>query len=72
MAVTDVKDELHELIDAMDAAQAVRLLAMVGLLDDPDEVTDEEAEAIRRARDDFAAGRFVRGADLRREFSSGE
>jgi uncharacterized membrane protein len=67
VAVADIKRELHELIDVMDAATAVRLLAMIGLMDDPDTVSDEEAAAILKARDEFAAGRSVKGAELREE-----
>jgi hypothetical protein len=67
MAVTEVKQELHDLIDEMDMASAVRLLAIISLMDDPDDVTEEEAEAILRSREEFAAGQSVSGAELRKE-----
>lgn len=71
MTPPGVKEELHELIDAMDAGTAVRLLAMISLLDDPDGLDDEEAEAVRVARREFEAGDFVTGEALRREFDRG-
>ncbi|MEO8541044.1 MAG: hypothetical protein ABI577_14985 [bacterium] len=67
MAAAEVKQELHDLIDEMDTATAVRLLAMISLIDDPDDVDEEEAAAILKAREEFAAGYSVSGADLRRE-----
>ena len=68
MAATGVKEELYELIEAMDTAKAVRLLAMISLLDDPDSLTDEEADLVRKGRAEFEAGDFVSGEELRREF----
>lgn len=69
MAVpVSVKEELHALIDAMDSRTAIRTLAMLSLLEDDGELTDDEIEAIREAEEDMRAGRTVRGADLEREF----
>ena len=68
MAATGVKEELYELIEAMDTAKAVRLLAMISLLDDPDDLSDEEADSVRTGRAELEAGEFVSGEELRREF----
>lgn len=72
MAVTSVKEELHQMIDAMDTPEAVRLLAMLSLAEDDGEVTEEEAEAIRAAEEDLRLGYTIRGEDLERELGLAE
>lgn len=67
-----IKDELHELVDAMDETEAVRLLAMIGLRTDPDDLTPEEEASIIEAMKDFDEGRTIRGEDLERELGLGD
>ncbi|MGE0601232.1 MAG: hypothetical protein AB7J35_17235 [Dehalococcoidia bacterium] len=72
MAVASVKEELHQMIDAMDGPAAVRLLAMLSLADDDGEITEEELEEIRAGEEDLRLGRTVRVEDLERELRQAE
>jgi len=67
MAPVSVKDELHQMIDAMDAQAALRLLVMLSMADDDGEVTEEEAAEIEAGLASLACEDLVDGADLRRE-----
>lgn len=64
MTPTSIKDELHELVDAMDETEAVRLWAMISLMDDDGEVTPEEEAQLLEAQEDMRLGRTIRGEDL--------
>ena len=67
MAPVSVKDELHQMIDAMDAQAALRLLVMLSMADDDGEVTEEEAAEIEAGLEDLRCGNTIDGKDLERE-----
>lgn len=74
------KERLHQVVDGLseqEAADALDYLVSRGRdplarrLDaaplDDEQLTDEESESLREAREDFAAGRVVSMDDLRRD-----
>jgi hypothetical protein len=75
-----VKDELHELVDRLDEAEAREALAYLQTLSlpaflrdaplDDEPETAEERAAVAEAEADFAAGRDVAHEEVRREFEA--
>ena len=68
-APASVLQELHELIETLDSKQAIRVLAMIGLMTDDGELTAEEEESILRAMAEMEAGEFVTQEEIEREFA---
>ncbi len=62
------KEELRELIDAMDEEQAERLLDFINLQNDPDFATPEEIAEHELLRGAVARGDYVTFEELRAEF----
>lgn len=62
-----VKEALHHLVESMSDEKAEALLDYLNLLADPDELTEEERERVRRARAELARGDFVTLEELRQE-----
>ena len=66
-APASVKAELHELIDGMSNEQAQSLLDYLNMTSDPDELTEEEEEAAKKAMEEYLRGEAIDGAQLERE-----
>ena len=66
-APVSVKEELHQLIEEMDFDSAVRLLAMISLANDPDDLSPEEEQEVLAARADYESGNTIKGEDLEAE-----
>ena len=66
-AAASVKQELHDLIETLDYKQAIRVLAMIGLMNDDGEFTEEEDQLLEGIAA-IEAGEFVSQADIEREF----
>jgi len=66
-APASAKAELHALIETLSLDQAQDFLDYLNLQLDPDELTPEEEEAVRKAMEEFEHGETISGADLERE-----
>jgi hypothetical protein len=66
-APTSVKQELHELIESLSAEDAAAILDYINMRLDPDELTPEEEEAVRKAMGELERGETKSGEDLERE-----
>jgi hypothetical protein len=64
-----IKRDLKRFIDGLSPAEALRFLDMVNNWLDDDELTPEEEEDVRVAREEMSRGEFVRWKDLKRELN---
>ena len=67
MATT--REQLHEMIDALPAEQfdaARHALWELSIPEDDEPVTDDDLEAIRLGREEYARGEFVTNDELKR------
>lgn len=66
-APASVIQELHDLIDALDTDQAVRALAMIGLMTDDGDLTPEEISELEEGIAAAERGETISGDQLERE-----
>ncbi|MFN8618923.1 MAG: hypothetical protein U0837_17715 [Dehalococcoidia bacterium] len=68
MSSPTLKEELHSLIEQLSDEEAEQILDYINMRLDPDELTEEEVQAVLRAREELERGETVSHEDLKREF----
>ena len=66
-APVSVKQELHDLIETLSAEDAEAMLDYINMRLDPDELSEEDEAAVRKAMEELERGETMSAEQLKRE-----
>lgn len=69
MSSPTLKEELHSLIEQLSDEEAEQILDFINMRLDPDELTEEEVQAVLRARDELERAETMTLDELNKELS---
>lgn len=69
MSSPTLKEELHSLIEQLSDEEAEQILDYINMRLDPDELTEEEVQAVLRAREELERGETVTLDQLMKELA---
>ena len=69
MSSPTLKEELHSLIEQLSDEEAEQILDYINMRLDPDELTEEEVQAVLRAREEVERGETVTLDQLMKELA---